>query len=167
MEEENKSQFTTCLSGGNRPAVLVSACLLGVSCKYDGGHNRREQVAALKDRFQLIPVCPEQLGGLPTPRIPSEVRGGRVFAKDGADVTENFERGAREALRLAQLFGCRCAVLKARSPSCGSGIIYDGSFFGTKMEGDGVTAALLKKQGIRVYTEDEVIRLASLVPYDR
>ncbi len=138
-----------------RPAILVSACLLGVSCKYDGGHNRNEQVAALKDRFHLIPVCPEQLGGLPTPRIPSEIRGRCVFARDGADVTENFARGAQEALHLAQMFGCRCAVLKARSPSCGSGLIYDGTFSGTKTAGDGVTAALLKKQGIRVYSEDE------------
>ncbi len=137
-----------------RPAVLVSACLLGVCCKYDGGHNRNEQVIALKDRFRLIPVCPEQLGGLPTPRIPSEIRDGNVFAKDGTDVTENFTRGAREALRLAELFECRCAVLKARSPSCGSEVIYDGTFSGTKTAGDGVTASLLKKQGIRIYTED-------------
>lgn len=155
MEEKNRTQFTHSLSGRNRPAVLVSACLLGVSCKYDGGHNRNEQVTALKERFHLVPVCPEQLGGLPTPRIPSEIRDGRVFAKDGTDVTENFARGAHEALRLAQLAGCRCAVLKARSPSCGSGVIYDGTFSGTKTEGDGVTAALLKRQGIRVYTEDE------------
>ena len=138
-----------------RPAILVSACLLGVSCKYDGEHNRNEQVIALKDRFHLIPVCPEQLGGLPTPRIPSEVRDSRVFAKDGADVTENFVRGAQEALRLAQMFGCSCAVLKARSPSCGSGLIYDGTFSGTKTAGDGVAASLLKKQGLRVYSEDE------------
>ncbi len=138
-----------------RPAILVSACLLGVSCKYDGGHNRREQVIALKDRFHLIPACPEQLGGLPTPRIPSEIRDGRVFAKDGTDVTENFTKGAQEALRLAKLFDCSCAVLKARSPSCGSGMIYDGTFSGTKTAGDGVTAALLKKQGIRIYSEDE------------
>ncbi len=137
-----------------RPAVLVSACLLGVCCRYDGGHNRNEQVIALKDRFRLIPVCPEQLGGLPTPRIPSEIRDGSVFAEDGTDVTENFTRGAREALRLAELFGCRCAVLKARSPSCGSKVIYDGTFSGTKTAGDGVTASLLKKQGIRVYTEE-------------
>lgn len=142
--------------------VLVSACLLGACCKYSGGHNESEQVIWLKERYHLIPVCPEQLGGLVTPRAPAERKGGCVYTKDGLDVTEQFRRGAQETLKLAQLFGCRCAVLKARSPSCGSGIIYDGTFTGTKVQGDGITAELLKQNGIRVCTEAETDRLDSM-----
>ncbi|MDO4323656.1 MAG: DUF523 domain-containing protein [Lachnospiraceae bacterium] len=137
------------------PAVLVSACLLGVSCRYDGSDNGVPAIMELGKRCRLIPVCPEQMGGLMTPRLPAERREGGVYTKDGADVTEPFQKGAEETLKLAQLFGCKCAVLKARSPSCGSGMIYDGTFSGRKIEGDGVTAALLKENGIRVYTENE------------
>lgn len=136
--------------------ILVSACLLGISCKYSGGHNYTEEVAALRDRFHLIPVCPEQLGGLPTPRFPSEISGSQVIARDGTDVTGQFERGARETLRLAQFFGCKCAVLKSRSPSCGSGVIYDGTFSGTKRKGNGITAGLLKENGIQIFSEEEL-----------
>lgn len=139
--------------------VLISACLLGVSCKYSGGDNcmNMELLEELKNHCQLVPVCPEQLGGLTTPRQPSEVCGSRVCMKNGTDVTLQYEKGACEALYLAQLFGCRCAILKARSPSCGSGEIYDGTFSGTLISGDGKTAELLKKHGIRVYTEQEVM----------
>lgn len=140
----------------NTPAVLVSACLLGTSCRYDGRDNKVVSVVEQGKKVHLIPVCPEQMGGLMTPRPPAEIREGRVYAKDGRDVTESFQKGAEEALKLAQLFGCRCAILKARSPSCGSGLIYDGTFSGRKTEGDGITAALLKKNGIRVYTEEEI-----------
>lgn len=143
-------------TGSEKKTILVSACLLGVSCKYSGGHNYAEAVAGLRDRFHLIPVCPEQLGGLSTPRLPSEISGRQVIARDGTDVTEQFERGAQETLKLAQLFGCRCAVLKSRSPSCGSGIIYDGTFSGTKVEGNGITAALLKENGIQIFSEEEL-----------
>lgn len=137
------------------PSVLVSACLLGVSCRYDGSDNKAPEVIRQGKRVHLIPVCPEQMGGLMTPRSPAEIREGRVYTKDGVDVTEPFQKGAQETLKLAQLFGCRCAVLKARSPSCGSGLIYDGTFSGKKTEGDGITAALLKENGIQVYTEDD------------
>lgn len=104
----------------------------------------------------MIPVCPEQMGGLRTPRLPAEMRNGCVYTKDGCDVTEAFLKGAEAVLHLAQLFGCRCAVLKARSPSCGSKVIYDGTFSGTRIEGNGVTASLLKENGIRVFTEHEM-----------
>ena len=136
--------------------ILVSACLLGAACKYSGGDNLCPQVAAMAQDHALISVCPEQLGGLPTPRTPAERQGDRVVTKDGRDVTEAYLRGAQEALKLAKLFGCDTAILKARSPSCGSRAIYDGSFTGTVVPGDGVTAELLQASGIRVLTETEL-----------
>ncbi len=104
----------------------------------------------------LIPVCPEQLGGLPTPREPAEIREGRVITKSGKDVTENFKRGAEEVLKIAKMFGIKEAVLKQGSPSCGCGRIYDGTFSGKIVEGDGVTVALLKRHGIKVITEEDL-----------
>ena len=142
-----------------KPRVLISACLLGVNCRYDGGGKEMPGVAALMERAELIPVCPEIVGGLPTPRVPSERVGDRVLAKDGGDVSAAFERGAGEALKLARLFGARLALLKERSPSCGSGQIYDGSFAGGLTQGDGVTAELLKANGIAVYGESRVQEL--------
>ena len=136
--------------------ILVSACLLGQACRYDGKSKPKEAVLALMEKFELIPVCPETLGGLSIPRLPSEIRGGAVVSENGADVTEFFVTGAIEALKIAKKQGCETAVLKARSPSCGSGEIYDGSFSGELTEGDGITASLLKKNGITVYTEDEI-----------
>lgn len=136
--------------------ILVSACLLGAACKYSGGDNLCPQVAAMAQDHALISVCPEQLGGLPTPRTPAERQGDRVVTKDGRDVTEAYLRGAQEALKLAMLFGCDTAILKARSPSCGARAIYDGSFTGTVVPGDGVTAELLQASGIRVLTETEL-----------
>ncbi|MBR6744933.1 MAG: DUF523 domain-containing protein [Clostridia bacterium] len=139
--------------------LLISACLLGVACRYDGLSKPldREILDALKKQYQLIPICPEIMGGLPTPRVPAEITPERtVFRRDGADVTENYGRGAREALRLAELFSCEAALLKERSPSCGSGRIYDGSFTKTLTDGDGIAAALLKKSGIRVVGESEI-----------
>ena len=109
---------------------VVSACLAGESCRYDGGCSPCPAVQALVRTGQALPVCPEVLGGLPTPRVPSEIRGGRVVAKDGTDVTGAFTCGAEEALRLALENGCTAAILKARSPSCGSGEIYDGDVEG-------------------------------------
>ena len=114
--------------------ILVSACLLGVNCRYDGKNGRRDEVLKLLREYELIPVCPEQMGGMETPREPSECRrdGGRVqvMNRKGQDVTEYFEKGGEEALKIAKLYGCRYAILKERSPSCGSGIIYDGTFSG-------------------------------------
>ena len=110
-------------------------------------------------RLRLVPVCPEILGGLPTPRTPSERQGERVVSKTGADVTAAYRKGAEEALRLARLFGCRKALLKERSPSCGRGQIYDGSFSGRLIPGDGVTARLLEQEGIAVFGEGQLQQL--------
>ena len=136
--------------------LLISACLMGVRCRYDGGRKPLDCLNELMDRHVLIPVCPEVLGGLPTPRVPAERIGDKVITKDGRDVTANYQQGAEEALRLAKLYGCDCAVLKEKSPSCGSGQIYDGSFSRKLTPGDGVTAQLLKENGIAVYGESEV-----------
>lgn len=139
--------------------ILVSACLLGVCCRYDGKGNPNEQVLSLLDRqdVTLIPVCPEQLGGMPTPRIPSERRDGRVFNRAGEDMTACFLRGAEAALQIVRLYDCRLAILKERSPSCGCGRIYDGSFSGTLTQDNGVTAELLLREGIQVYGESRVM----------
>lgn len=133
--------------------LLVSACLLGLPCRYDGAAKPAPQVLELMAEHRLIPVCPEQLGGLPTPRPPAECRDGRVINRAGWDVTAEYVRGAESALKLARLYGCRGAILKERSPSCGCGYIYDGSFSGTLIPGDGVTARLLKAHGIPVTGE--------------
>lgn len=141
--------------------ILISACLLGVSCRYDGASKPmdRDIIEKLKEKFELIPICPESLGGLHCPRDPSERIGGKVISCNGADVTAQYERGAREALYLARLFDCKIALLKERSPSCGRGQIYDGTFSGKLREGDGVTAELLTANGISVYGESEVSKL--------
>ncbi|MDO4816689.1 MAG: DUF523 domain-containing protein [Bacillota bacterium] len=138
--------------------ALISSCLLGVNCRYDGGNNGLpcEKLKELKEKYELIPVCPECYGGLTTPRTPSERREGKVVSRLGEDVTEEFSRGAEAALYLAELFGAELAILKENSPSCGSGTIYDGSFSGKLTEGDGVTAELLKKHGITVIGEKSI-----------
>jgi len=147
-------------------AKLVSACLLGVKCRYDGTSAREPKLLKLAKKERLVPICPEQLGGLPTPREPAWIVEGdgsdvlkgvaKVISRSGGDVTENFRRGAEEALRMAKLFGAREAILKARSPSCGCGKIREPFSFDKLKEGDGVTAALLKKNGIRVITEEDL-----------
>ena len=136
--------------------VLVSACLLGENCKYSGGNNYNQAVCDFARGHQVVPVCPEILGGLSTPRAPSERRGSGVVTKDGADVTEQYRKGAQEVLRLARLYGCTAAVLKERSPACGSGEIYDGTFTHTVVDGFGVAAELLAENGIRVLGESEL-----------
>lgn len=134
--------------------LLVSACLLGEDCKYSGGNNYLPGIEALEERYELIPVCPEQMGGLPTPRVPAERVGDRVVNRAGEDVTEAYRRGAEAALALAKAGGVRRAVLQERSPSCGSGRIYDGTFSGTLIPGQGVAARLLAENGVRVYAGD-------------
>lgn len=139
--------------------LLISACLLGCRCRYDGASKPQPWAADLAGRHELVPVCPEQLGGLATPRPPAERRGERVVTAAGADVTEQYRRGAEEALRLCRFFGCGAAVLKERSPSCGGGQIYDGTFTGTLTAGHGVTAELLKANGVPVYGESQISEL--------
>ncbi len=139
--------------------ILISACLLGLPCRYDGQSKPSPDVEHIKEKYNLIPFCPEIYGGLPTPRIPSERVGERVISRDGRDVTENYRRGAECAYHLCKLYGCKKAILKAKSPACGSGKIYDGTFSGTLTDGDGVTAEYLKKMGITVLTEEEITDL--------
>ena len=133
--------------------LLISACLMGYNCKYNGGNNAlpEDVLASLRQRYHLIPVCPEAAGGLPTPRTPSERRGDRVIARDGRDVTVEFRRGAELAGQLAERFDAHAALLKANSPSCGSGTIYDGSFSGRLVPGDGVTAEYLKSKNLIIF----------------
>ena len=142
--------------------ILVSACLLGISCRYDGKSKPHPAVLALQRQHQLIPVCSEIFGGLPTPRTPAERVGDRVLTEDGRDVTQEYHRGAEEVLALARRLDCKVALLKERSPSCGTGEIYDGSFTRTLTAGDGVTAELLRASGIAVFGES---RLADLAEY--
>jgi len=180
--------------------ILISACLLGVNCRYDGGNNGvdcgkdvkraegkdsqeggRDSRCGSEDsqrggerdgagcepapwlrrllaEHTVIPVCPEQLGGLPTPRPPVEWRDGRAVNVRGQDCTEEFERGAEAAARLARLYGCELAILKARSPSCGSSGIYDGTFSHHLVDGMGAAAKRLREQGVRVIDEEEAAR---------
>jgi len=130
--------------------MIVSACLAGFPCRYDGKARPCAQVVELVRAGKAIPVCPEQLGGLPTPRTSCEIWDGPVVDAEGYDRTEAFRRGARAVLRIAQTYGATEALLQSRSPSCGSGRIYDGSFTKTLTAGDGVTARLLKENGIQV-----------------
>ena len=139
--------------------ILISACLMGAACRYDGKSKPHKIAEELEKKHTLVPVCPEIYGGLPTPRPPSEIVGDRVINSNGDDVSAEYSKGANEALHIAERFGCEVAVLKAKSPSCGSGKVYDGTFTNTLKNGDGVTAALLKKHGIKVYTEEEALVL--------
>ena len=139
--------------------VLVSACLLGVACRYDGKEKTNKTVIELKENYNLIPVCPEILGGLPTPRDPAEIKGNRVVSKEGVDVTEEYLRGGGETLKIAKLLNIKKAILKENSPSCGWGYIYDGSFEGKLVEGNGITSKILVENGIEVYGESDLDRL--------
>ena len=141
---------------GDKPAVLVSACLMGVRCRYDGGGKRMDGLERLMAACNAIPVCPEQLGGLPTPRTPSERAGERVLNREGLEVTGAFLRGAEQACALAKLYGARLALLKARSPSCGPDGVYDGSFTGRVIPGQGVTAGALAAMGVYVTSEEQL-----------
>ena len=134
--------------------IIVSACLLGVSCRYDGNSKPNEKIIDLKEKYNLIPICPEIMGGLPTPRMPAEIKDGRVKTENGIDVTEEYKKGADEAIKLAKLFGCKKAILKENSPSCGCGKIYNGEFTTTLKDGNGITAELFMKNGIDVFGEN-------------
>lgn len=136
--------------------LLVSACFLAKGYKYDGKDNINEKVIALQEKYDFLLVCPEVMGGLSTPRDPSEQRGEKVVSNKGKDVTINFINGAQKALDIVLSNNCKKALLKAKSPSCGKGWIYDGTFTHTKVEGNGVACQLLLDNGILVFTEDEI-----------
>lgn len=140
----------------NGAPLIVSACLAGLCTRYDGGSTPHPAVIELISSGRAVPVCPEQLGGMPTPRTCHEIVGERVLDKDGNDHTDAFENGARQCLELAVMIGCSRAILKSRSPSCGSGRVYDGSFSGKIIPGDGIFAALLKSKGIEVLSEEDL-----------
>ncbi|WP_251860938.1 DUF523 domain-containing protein [Clostridium sp. Marseille-Q2269] len=145
--------------------ILISACLCGVNCKYSGGNNMNEKVLKLFKEGKAVLVCPEQLGGQQTPRPAHEINNAtgadvlngkaKVIGPDGEDSTKEFLKGAYETLKIAKECDAKVAILKARSPSCGFGTIYDGTFLGNKKSGNGVTAELLNRNGIKVYTEDD------------
>ena len=135
--------------------ILVSRCLTGACCRYDGKSNLVPKIRELAERGIAVTVCPEVLGGLPTPRTPSEICGENVVMRDGTDVTEQFRLGAERAMAVFQKEGCACAVTKAKSPSCGCGTVYDGTFTGTLTPGDGIFVRLLKEAGAPVCTEKD------------
>jgi len=139
--------------------ILVSACLFGVSCRYDGKSKPNKEALKLKEKFNCILICPEADGGLPIPRKPSEIVGDRVIMCDGTDVTEQYRCGALLALKTAKENNCKIAVLKARSPSCGKGQIYDGTYTKTLRKGNGITAELLMANGITDLNETELYEL--------
>lgn len=144
-----------------REKVLISACLAGINCKFNGENNLLDSgiLDEISKKYHLLFICPEVFGGLSTSREPAEMKDGLVVTKTAKDVSENFKFGAEICLKIAKLNGCKKAILKARSPSCGSGQIYDGSFSKKLIFGDGVAAKLLKENGILVFSEDEIGRL--------
>ena len=139
--------------------LLISACLLGVSCRYDGKSKPASGVTELMEKYNLIPVCAEIMGGLSTPRPPAEIVGDKVLTESGKDVTAEYIKGAKEVLRLGKIFGCKKALLKERSPSCGSGIIHNGKFDGGLVSGFGKTAKLLLENNIEVFGESQIDEL--------
>ena len=140
----------------NKQNLLISECLCGICCRYDGDHNQIDCIEKLKSLYNLIPVCPEVMGGLSTPRPPAERIGNSIRTENGIDVTEQFKYGAVQALTIAIDTGCQYALLKAKSPSCGYGEIYDGTFTRTLVNGIGVTSELLLQHNIHIYTEKNV-----------
>ena len=142
--------------------IMVSACLLGENCKYNGGNNRSEEVLRLMEENEVITVCPEQMGGLPTPRVPSEICDGIVTSKDGRIVDTEFRAGAAKCLEIAIREKPDLIVLQSRSPSCGVKQRYDGSFSGTLVDGAGVTAQVLIENGFRVIDVEDLETYRSL-----
>lgn len=144
--------------------IIISACLAGINCKYNGGNNLKKEIAELAAKKNAVLVCPEQLGGCATPRPKAEISAGTgsqvldgkcaVLREDGENITEAFIKGAEEVLKIARLTGAKVAILKANSPSCGFGRIYDGSFSGKLIKGNGVTAELLARYGVKITTEE-------------
>ena len=142
--------------------IMVSACLLGENCKYSGGNNRSEALLALLERHEVIPVCPEVLGGLPVPRVPAEIVNGVVITRDGISVDAEFRRGAAEALKICRRENPDLVILQPRSPSCGVGSVYDGTFGGKLVPGNGIFAALAAENGFRVESAEEILEKGRL-----
>lgn len=138
-----------------QPEFLISACLCGHCVRYDGGHKRVPELAHLLDAGRALAVCPEQLGGLPTPRPPCEQAGNRVWDAAGNDRTAAFEAGAQAVLELCRRYAIHTVIFKENSPSCGVHTVYDGTFSWCKISGEGMTTRLLRQHGIRVLSEEE------------
>lgn len=138
--------------------IAVSACLLGINYKYNGGNNYSEKLEKILEKHEIIPICPEVLGGLPIPRDPSEIVNGEVLTNKGKSVDKEFRNGAKKALKIVKESGAELVVLQSRSPSCGLGKIYDGSFTGRLVYGDGVFVKLLKDEGIKVVDVGDFIK---------
>ena len=138
--------------------VLISACLLGDNVKYSGGNNLKPELVTLLEKYnvKIVKICPECFAGLPIPRVPSEIRGDKVFSKDGRDITEEFLSGAEKTYQVARRKQVDFAILKERSPSCGSSYIYDGSFSGNVIQGQGLTAKKLGKENIIIFSEENL-----------
>ena len=147
---------TVMMNNMDKENIIVSACLLGVNCKYNGGNNSCEKIIKLQEKYNIITICPEVDGGLTTPRIPSEIVGKKVINQAGLDVTKEYLKGASIALEKSLSNNVKFAVLKTKSPSCGCGLIYDGTFTHNLINGDGVTTKLLKEHNIQVYTEEDI-----------
>lgn len=158
-EEDGVAAFVERYALGKKPKIVVSACLLGENCKYNGGNNKNDDVIKLKEQFDVVAVCPECFGGLKIPRLPNEIIDGRAISKDGKDFTAEYVKGARKTLYVAEECGAQYAVMKERSPSCGKGVIYDGTFSGALTNGNGIAADLLIKSGITVFGESEINKL--------
>lgn len=144
--------------------IIVSACLLGDKCRYDGKSNYNEKVKFLKEHFDIVPICPEQFGGLPTPRDPSEQKDGKVVSNKGRDVTRFFEKGKDDVLNIVKYLHIRKAVLVENSPSCGLTHVYNGRFNKTLIKGEGITTKALKELGVECYSIDEIENMLELTP---
>ena len=143
--------------------IVVSACLLGIACRYDGKEKKVDEVLELTKKYNLIPVCPEQLGGLPTPRIPCEIVGDKAINQNGVDCTKEYVKGAYESLKIAKIYNSHIAILKEKSPSCGCKQIYDGTFSKTLIDKKGITAKLFDDNKITVIGESELEKLKDLL----
>lgn len=140
--------------------ILVSSCLLGLNTKYNGSNNYNPLIEEIKKHYNIIPICPEVLGGLSTPRDPSEINGDKVISINGTDVSLEYHKGAEITLQKAIQYNCKIAILKDKSPSCGR-VSYDGTFTKKLIDRNGITYGLLKSHGIKVYTENEIYMLLS------
>lgn len=139
--------------------ILVSSCLMGVNCRYNGKGRMVDEMYILKEKYNLIPVCPELYGGLSIPREAAEQKDGLVITKSGKNFTDPFRKGAEEVLKLAKFYDCKYAILKERSPSCGFGKVYDGTFSDRLIDGNGVLAELLSLNGIKIIGESNIKEL--------